>query len=108
MKDLKFYIFSGIILLFIGLLVASVVYVVNLKNQINNLTQQNLIQNKTLQEQEQSLLIYQRQNITLRKTITKLSQQKQQDIKELAEIDKVEIGENKQEELLNSLKFNGL
>ena len=81
---------------------------VNLKNQINNLTQQNLIQNKTLQEQEQSLLIYQRQNITLRKTITKLSQQKQQDIKELAEIDKVEIGENKQEELLNSLKFNGL
>ena len=108
MRDIKFYIFSGIILLFIGLLVASVVYVVNLKNQINNLTQQNLIQNKTLQEQEQSLLIYQRQNITLRKTITKLSQQKQQDIKELAEIDKVEIGENKQEELLNSLKFNGL
>lgn len=108
MRDIKFYIFSGIILLFIGLLVASVVYVVNLKNQINNLTQQNLIQSKTLQEQEQSLLIYQRQNITLRKTITKLSQQKQQDIKELAEIDKVEISENKQEELLNSLKFNGL
>lgn len=108
MRDIKFYIFSGIILLFIGLLVASVVYVVNLKNQINNLTQQNLIQSKILQEQEQSLLIYQRQNITLRKTITKLSQQKQQDIKELAEIDKIEISENKQEELFNSLKFNGL
>jgi len=96
------------ILMFVTLLVGSVTYVVSLKNQINNLTQQNLIQSKTLQEQEHSLQIYKKQNITLQKTISKLSQQKQQDIKQFADVDEVKIGEDKQTELLNSLTFNGL
>ena len=103
MKDLKFYIFSGIIVLLVGLWFVSLVYVVSLKNQINELTQQNLIQSKTLQEQEQSLLVYQNQNTTLQKTITKLSKQKQQDIKELEEIDGMKIGDDKQKELVKSL-----
>ena len=99
----KFYTLIFCIVVFFAVLVIGCIYVVNLKNDINELRQVNLINSKDLQEKSLSIEIYQKQISTYQNTIKKLEEKRQEYVKDFEEIDHIKISNDKIEEFKTSL-----
>lgn len=100
----KFYTFIGCFIIFIAFITSCVIYVMKLKNEINDLQQLNLIYNKVLQEKDLAMKIYKKQIFTYQNTIKQMERKKHEYTKNLNEIEKIKLSDDKLEEFKKSLQ----
>ncbi|MBQ7552225.1 MAG: hypothetical protein IJT15_02125 [Rickettsiales bacterium] len=99
----KFYTLICCIAVFVAILAVGCVYVVSLKNDINELRQVNLINSKNLQEKDLTIETYKKQILTYQSTIQHLHKKQQEYVKDFDEIDHIKISNDKIEEFRKSL-----
>ena len=99
----KFYTLIFCIVVFFAVLVIGCIYVVNLKNDINELRQVNLINSKNLQEKDLAIETYKKQILTYQSTIQHLHKKQQEYVKDFEEIDNIKISNDKIAEFKKSL-----
>ena len=99
----KFYTLIFCIVIFFVVLVVGCVYVIRLKNDINELRQVNLINSKNLQEKDLAIETYKKQIFTYQNTIKKLEEKRQEYVKDFEEIDNIKISNDKIAEFKKSI-----
>ena len=94
----------AVVTILLSTIISGCVYIIMLKNDINELQQINLINSKDLQEKDLAIDTYKKQISTYKNTTKNMEEKKQEYAKNINDIDKLKISNDKIEELRKSLQ----
>ena len=94
----------AVAIILLSTIISGCVYIIMLKNDINKLQQINLINSKDLQEKDLAIDTYKKQIYTYKNAIKNMEEKKQEYAKNINDIDKLKISNDKIEELRKSLQ----